>query len=120
MTLGEVIAHIIPLVLISFCYRFLYEQAKQYNQAKQNVIVIVGWILISISYYLVLIPLQVTFINLVIPGMLTFSDLFRGTLPEILATTFITTLALFALPERYRRPLWYESKKAPEQNGSGI
>jgi hypothetical protein len=110
LTLADVIAHIITLVMVAFCYRFFYERAKRYEQAIRNVIVIAGWVLISISYYLVLIPLQVTFINLVIPGMLTFSDLFRGTLPEILATTFITTLILLALPKRYRKPLWYESK----------
>lgn len=117
LTLGEVIAHMIPLVLVSFCYRFLYEQAKQYEQAKRNVIVIAGWILISISYYFVLLPLQVTYLNLVDPGMLTFPDLLRGTWPEMLATTFITALVLFAMPARYRRPLWYESKKAPGPNG---
>ena len=110
LTLADVIAHIISLVLVIFCYRFFYERAKRYEQAKRNVIVIASWVLISISYYFVLIPLQVTFINLVIPGMLTFSELFRGTIPEILATTFITTLILLALPKRYRRPLWYETK----------
>ena len=110
LTLADVIAHIISLVLVTFCYRFLYERVKRYEQAKKSVIVIAGWVLISIGYYFVLIPLQVTFINLVIPGMLAFLDLFRGTLPEILATTFITTLILLALPKRYRKPLWYESK----------
>ena len=117
LTLADVIAHIIPLVLVTFCYRFIYERAKRYDQAKRNVIVIASWVLISISYYFVLIPLQVTFINLVNPGMLTFSDLFRGTLPEILATTFITSLILLALPARYRRPLWYEPKQTPDRSG---
>ena len=110
LTLADVIAHIIALVMVTFSYRFFYERAKRYEQAERNVIIIAGWVLISISYYFVLTPLQVTFINLVIPGMLTFSDLFRGTLPEILATTFITTLILLALPKRYIKPLWYESK----------
>ncbi len=110
LTLADVVAHIISLMLISICYRFFYEHTKRYKQAKRNVVAIVIWILICMGYYIVLIPLQVTFINLVSPGMLTFSELFRGTLPEILATTFITTLILLALPKRYRRPLWYESQ----------
>jgi hypothetical protein len=108
LTLADVVAHIISLILVSFCYRYFYERAKRYEQAKRNAIAIASWILISIVYYFVLIPLQVTLVNLVIPGSLTIVELFRGTLPEILATTFITTLILLALPKRYRRPLWYE------------
>ena len=110
LTLADVLAHIISLMLVSFSYRFFYERAKRYEQAKRNVVAIASWVLICMGYYFVLIPLQVTSVNLVIPGMLTFSELFRGTLPEILATTFITTLILLALPKRYRRPLWYESQ----------
>ena len=118
LTLADVIAHIISLVLVTFCYRFFYERAKRYEQSKRNIIVIAGWVLISISYYFVLVPLQVTFINLVNPGMLTFSDLFRGTLPEILATTFITTLILLALPKRYRKPQWYGPKPVTPPTGT--
>jgi hypothetical protein len=110
LTLADVVAHIISLMLVSFCYRSIYERVKRNNQAKKNVYAVTSWILICIGYYFVLVPLQVSFVNLVISGMFTFSDLFRGTLPEILATTFITAFILLALPERYRRPLWYESK----------
>lgn len=110
LTLADVVAHILSLMLVSICYRYFYERAKRYEQVKRNVLVIASWVLICIGYYIVLILFQVTFINLVLPGTLTYSDLFTGTLPEILATTFVTTLILLALPKRYRRPLWYESK----------
>jgi hypothetical protein len=111
LTLADVIAHILSLMLVTFCYRFLYERAKRFEQAKRNDIAIGSWVSICIGYYFVLIPLQVVLVNLVIPDTLTFLKLFTGTIPEILATTFVTTLILLALPKRYRRPLWYETKR---------
>ena len=36
---------------------------------------------------------------------------FRSFLPQIVADIIITSLTFLGLPERYRRPLWYERKK---------
>jgi hypothetical protein len=38
--------------------------------------------------------------------------------PQAIFDIFITSLVLVALPASFTRPLWYEPKKAPEQNDS--
>jgi hypothetical protein len=43
----------------------------------------------------------------------------KDSAPQMLFDICFTSLVFIALPARYRRPLWYESKKAPEPNGSG-
>jgi hypothetical protein len=113
ISIADFIAHTLALFAVAYCYRFLYQRAKK------AIIFFVGWILITVIYYILLLPLQSLLHNLLVPGLLPLSTLVRGSPLEFLMVAIISTLILIALPARYRRPLWYESKKAPEQNGSG-
>ena len=110
---ADLIAHIIAMLAAAFCYRFLNERAK-----KGLLALLAGWVLIVVIYYfVVLTPIQIFLLNTLVPGFGAYMDFVSVIWPEFLATTVVTTLIWFALPVRYRRPLWYESKKAPDQNG---
>ena len=110
---ADLIAHIIAMLAAAFCYRFLHERAK-----KGLLALLAGWVLIVVIYYfVVLTPIQIFLLNTLVPGFGAYMDFVSVIWPEFLATTVVTTLIWFALPVRYRRPLWYESKKAPDQNG---
>ena len=112
---ADLIAHIIAMLVAAFCYRFLHERAKKSLPA-----LLAGWILIVVIYYfVVLTPIQVFLVNTFVPGFGAYMDFVSVIWPEFLATTVVTTLIWIALPARYRKPLWYVSKKVPEQNGSG-
>ena len=72
-----------------------------------------GWVLIMGIYYLVGVILQVTLFNIAIPGLeATYAVYFSNVRVEFILVTVITSLILLALPERYLRPWWYESKPA--------
>jgi len=111
ISIADFFAHTIALLAVAYGYRFLHQRAKKAT------IYIAGWILITVIYYIVLLPLQSLVHNLLVPGLLPLQTLVRGAPPEFLMVAIISTLILIALPRRYRRPLWYESKKASEQNG---
>ena len=93
-----------PIFTAFFAYRFLHERAK-----KSFLVLLAGWVLVVVIYYfVVLTPIQVLLVNTFIPGFGTYMDFVSVIWPEFLATTFVTTLIWFALPIRYRIPLWYE------------
>jgi hypothetical protein len=101
---ADLIAHIIAMLAAAFCYRFLHERAK-----KGLLALLAGWILIvAIYYFVVLTPIQVFLVNTFVPGFGAYMDFVSIIWPEFLVTTVVTTLIWFALPVRYRRPLWYE------------
>jgi len=111
ISIADFIAHTLALLAVAYCYRYLHRRAQK------AAIFFSGWILITVIYYILLLPLQSLVHNLLVPGLLPLSTLVRGAPPEFLMVAIISTLTLIALPVRYRRPLWYESKKAPDQNG---
>ena len=109
--LGDYIAHIVALLATAFCYRYLYERVKM-------PLLLLGWVLTMGIFYTLLWSIQVPLFNIAVPGLgATFVGYLTDAIPEAMTTTIITSLILLALPQRYRRPQWYESKKAPEQNG---
>ena len=110
ISVADFIAHAIALLAVAYCYKFLYQRAKK------AYIFFPGWILITVIYYILLLPLQSLVHNLIIPDLLPLPMLVRGSVPEFLMVLIISTLTFIALPARYRRPLWYEAKKAPDQN----
>jgi hypothetical protein len=104
MASADLIAHIIAMLAAAFCYRFLHERAK-----KRPLALLAGWVLIvAIYYFVVLTPIQVFLVNTFVPGFGAYMDFVSVIWPEFLITTIVTTLIWFALPVRYRRPLWYE------------
>lgn len=108
ISIVDFIAHTIALLAVAYCYRFLHQRAKK------GYIFFAGWILIVVIYYILLLPLQALVHNLIIPDLLPLSTLVRGSPPEFLMVAIISSLVWIALPTRYRKPQWYESKKAPE------
>ena len=110
-SIADFAAHIFALLAVAYGYRFLHQHAKKVYSF------FVGWVLIVVLYYALLVLLQSFLIGLVIPDKPPLSTLFQNNLPEFLVVTIISTLIWVALPRRYYRPLWYELENAPGQNG---
>ena len=107
ISIADFIAHTIALLAVAFCYRFLHQRAKK------AITFFAGWILITVIYYILLLPLQSLGHNLLVPDLLPLLTLVRGSPPEFLMVVIISTLVLIALPVRYRRPLWIAVQPAP-------
>ncbi|HSF83108.1 MAG TPA: hypothetical protein VLA49_17860 [Anaerolineales bacterium] len=108
---GNYIAHIAAMLFIAFGYRFIHQRTKMPR-------LLAGWILLMGIYYLVGVTLSVILHNIAVPGLgATYVDYFSNVRLEFIIITVITSLLLLALPERYRKPQWYELKKAPDRSG---
>ena len=108
-SVADLVAHILALLAVAYGYRFLQTRAKKVATF------CAGWVLIVVLYYGFLVPLQSFLLGLVIADKPTLSALFQNNLPEFLVVVIITTLFILALPRRYRRPLWYDPKQAPDR-----
>jgi hypothetical protein len=107
---GNYIAHITAMFITAFGYRFIYTRLKMPR-------LLVGWVLVMGINYLVGASLQVILFNIAVPGLgATFAIWFSNIRLEFIIVTVITSLILLALPERYRRPQWFEPKNALDQN----
>ena len=107
---GNYIAHCVALLFIAFGYRFIYQRMKMPP-------FLAGLFLIMGIYYLTGVILSVIFHNTAVPGLgATFMGYFSSVRLEFILVTVVTSLILLALPERYRRPQWYEPKQQPDQN----
>jgi hypothetical protein len=111
--LGNYIAHVVALLIVAFCYRFVYQRMKMPR-------LLAGWILIIIIYYVVGVTLSVYMHNLAVPGLgATLSGYFtRSILLELLIVMIITSLILLALPARFRKPQWYTPKPIQGKKGT--
>ena len=100
--------------LVGVAYRWIFEHMKMPAR-------LLPWAGVVIAFYLITLP------STIILQYYLLGDPVSEILPAILATyvTYIpqvifdivfTSLVFIALPARYRRPLWYEAKKAPDQN----
>jgi hypothetical protein len=100
--------------LVGFAYRLIFERGKMPAG-------LVAWASIVIVYYLIALPAAI------IPQYLLSGDPIPEILPAVLGgymdylpqaifDIFFTSLVFIALPARYRRPLWYEAKKVPDQS----
>jgi hypothetical protein len=108
--IGNYIAHCAALLFVAFGYRFIYMRMKMPR-------LLAGWALVMGIYYLVGVTLSASLHNIAVPGLgATFMGYFSSSvLLEFVLVTIITSLILMALPERYRRPQWYEPKQTPDR-----
>ena len=107
---GNYIAHIAAMLLVAFGYRFIYQRINMPT-------LLAGWFLVMGIYYLVGVALSVFLHNSAIQGLgATLPGYFNEVRLEFVIIMVITSLILLALPERYRRPQWYESQQSPDQS----
>ena len=103
------------MALVAFAYRFVFERLKMPLR-------LLPWAGIVIAHYVIQSPiimsLQYYF------GGDTFATLpaailsnYQTYVPQAIFDIFITSLIFIALPARYLRPLWYESRITPDQSG---
>ena len=106
------IAHYVALLPVALGYRFIYQRMRMPP-------LLAGWVLAVGIFYLVGIALLVPLHNIAVPGLgSSYKDFFNSSvLLEFVLVTIITSLIMLALPGRYRRPQWYESKQAPDRSG---
>lgn len=108
---GNFLAHIAAMLVTAFGYRFIYNRLKIPR-------LLVGWVLVLGINYFIGASLQVILFNLAVPGLgATFAVWFSNIRLEFILVSVITSLILLALPERYRRPQWYEAKQVSDQSG---
>jgi len=110
--MGNYIAHAVAMMIVASGYRFIYQRMKMPR-------LLAGWVLIMGIYYFVGVILQVTLFNIAVPSLgASYAVYFSNVRLEFILVTVITSLILLALPKRYRKPQWYESKKMPDRSGS--
>jgi hypothetical protein len=111
---SNLIALGIMTALVGFAYRLIFERIKMPAR-------LIGWAGIVIVYYLLALPASIIPqyflsgdpISEVLPAVLAgYADY----LPQVIFDIFFTCLVFIALPSRYRRPLWYEDKKTPDES----
>ena len=112
LVLADSIIHLCAMLGVGISYyRVLYPQAR-----KTSIFIVGWWLTVGVYYYLALLPLQVALLNYADPDFgATYPSFARIFFPEFLGTAVITTMIWFALPTRYRRPLWAEPIKTPDQ-----
>ena len=111
---GNYIAHSVAMLFVAFSYRFIYQRLKVPR-------LIAGWILVMGIYYLIGVTLQVSLFNIAVPGLgASYAVWFSNVRLEFVLVTVVTSLILVALPERYRRPQWYEPEKVLKENADHI
>jgi hypothetical protein len=103
-----VLSHVVIGVWAMFAYRLSYQRTTMPLR-------LVAWVGIVIVYYILLCilfplfyPEQYHFSLTAIMGFI--QAVWLPTFYEFLGTLLITTWILIALPEHYRRPLWYKLK----------
>lgn len=100
--LGDYFAHVTAMLIVAFSYRIIYQRMRMPS-------LLGGWFPVMVVYYLVGVTLQVTLFNFAVPGLgASYPGYFRNIRLEFVLVTGITSLVLIALPERFRRPHWYE------------
>jgi len=105
MSLVSALIHVFSLLSVIFCYRFFY------HRAKNTPALVSGWLLTIFIYFGLASVIFLGLLKFLNPDInITFVSFFLDSWPEALVTLIITTLALLALPKRFRRPVWYEAK----------
>ena len=108
------LANIIAGVVCGLAYRFVYQRMKMPAR-------LLPWVGIVAAYYIIVIWITEVGTRALIPDaqlMSGFFEILRASSPQMLSDILITSVIWIVLPERYRRPLWYEPKPtAPPAEG---
>lgn len=100
------------MALIGIGYRAIFERLKMPAR-------LLLWIVIILAHYAFHSPI----LEFILTGRVNFIKSMIGSLNfytvQILFDIFFTSLVFIALPASFAHPLWYEAKKAPDQNGDG-
>lgn len=95
---------------VGLAYRLIFERGRMPGR-------LLPWAGVVLAIYLLISPVNITLQWLLVGGVeplpaILFS--YRAYWPQALFDIFVTSLVFIALPERYRRPWWYQPKTAPE------
>jgi hypothetical protein len=101
---ASLLAHTVGALWMAFAYKKLvYERMQMPSR-------LLGWaVLVVIYYYVFVVPgfvigLAVFYGEADPIGL--FITLAKGVFVEVVVTTAVTTLVIFALPKKYQKPLW--------------
>ena len=100
--------------VVGFAYRWIFERVKMPAR-------LLPWAGIVVAFYLIGLPSAIIsqyFLlgdptSEILPAI---SGTYMTYIPQAIFDILFTSLVFIALPARFRKPLWYESKKAPDQN----
>ena len=101
------------VALAGFAYRWVFERVKMPVR-------LLPWAGIVIAYYLLYLPANAGtqyYLNGDSGFFPAVLGSYKAYIPQVFFDIIFTSLVFIALPSRYRRPLWYESMKAPDQKG---
>lgn len=98
--------------LVGLAYRWLFERVKMPGR-------LLPWAGIVVAIYILNSPIIITLQSFLVGGIdllpaILFS--YQTYWPQALFDIVVTSLIFVALPERYRKPQWYEPRVAPEQD----
>lgn len=105
IALASLLAHITGAVFMGFVYKkIIYARLKGFLR-------FLGWIGAVLIYYYVFaitgfaVGLSI-FYKDPTPILQSYASLAKGVIPELILTCIVTSLVWFALPKKYRKPLW--------------
>jgi hypothetical protein len=100
--LASLLGHIAGCLWMGFAYKKII-----YKRFASSYLIFPAWFAaILIYYYVFVIPGFIIGLAWFYNQPLLIMEMLLGGLPEALLTSIVTTLALFAIPKAYRKPLW--------------
>ncbi|HSF83107.1 MAG TPA: hypothetical protein VLA49_17855 [Anaerolineales bacterium] len=98
------------LALVGVAYRLIFERVKSLFR-------LLLWAGIVITFYLIALPASLVTQYLLLQNPVSeflpaIRNAYTTYIPQAIFDIFFTSLALIALPRRYRRPVWYEVQPA--------
>lgn len=99
----------VTLILVGFAYRLIFERMKMPA-------LLLPWAIIVIAYYALSNPISIIPQYYLLEGPASeiasaILEAYTTYVPQIIFDIVFTSLVFIALPERYRRPLWYQPKQ---------
>jgi len=103
----------ILMVIVGFVYRLIFERVKMPAR-------LLPWAGVVIFVYILNSPANITVQSYIKGEPSVLPDIlgsYRTYISQAIFDIFFTSLFFIALPERYRKPQWYESQQAPDRSG---
>jgi hypothetical protein len=102
------------LALVGLAYRWIFERTKMPLR-------LLLWAGIVVAVYILNSPIIISLQSYLLGDVDALPAIlftYRTYVLQAIFDVFVTSLIFVALPERYRRPWWYEPKVAPEPGTS--